>query len=95
MKPWHPNENSHCGKSPSSCGLVRQEGTTAVWFSLQLGPSTFGAFDAFVDEAGRQAHLNGPIAQALGQTRPSFWRRSRRSNASTYSAPSCLAEAGL
>jgi quinol monooxygenase YgiN len=46
--------------------LARQEGTTPVWFALQLGPSTFGIFDAFTDEAGRQAHLNGPIAQALG-----------------------------
>ncbi|HEX4824689.1 MAG TPA: antibiotic biosynthesis monooxygenase [Candidatus Polarisedimenticolaceae bacterium] len=45
--------------------LARQEGTTAVWFALRLGPSTFGVFDAFADEAGRQAHLNGPIAQAL------------------------------
>ena len=25
-----------------------------------------GVFDAFFDEAGRLAHLNGPIAQALG-----------------------------
>jgi quinol monooxygenase YgiN len=55
-------------------GLARQEGTTPVWFALQLGPSTFGVFDAFADEA-RQAHLNGPIAQRLARTRPSFWRR--------------------
>lgn len=47
-------------------GLAQQEGTTPVWFALQLGPSTFGVFDAFADEAARQAHLNGPIAQALG-----------------------------
>ena len=47
-------------------GLAQQERTTPVWFALQLGPSTFGVFDAFVDEAGREAHLNGPIAQALG-----------------------------
>ena len=73
-------------------GLAQQEDTTPVWFALQLGPSTFGIFDAFADEAGRQAHLNGPIAQALGRTRPSFWRRRRRSNASTCSAPSCPAE---
>jgi quinol monooxygenase YgiN len=39
-------------------------------FALQLGPSTFGIFDAFADEAGRQAHLNGPIAQALGANAP-------------------------
>src|SRR5262245_45186169 len=43
--------------------LARREATTLVW--LRLGPSTFGVFDAFADEAGRQAHLNGPIAQAL------------------------------
>ena len=52
--------------------LARQEGTTPVWFALQLGPSTFGIFDAFADEAGRQAHLNGPIAQALGANAPSL-----------------------
>jgi quinol monooxygenase YgiN len=45
--------------------LANQEATTPVWFALQLGPSTFGVFDAFADESGRQAHLNGPIAQAL------------------------------
>jgi quinol monooxygenase YgiN len=50
--------------------LARQEGTTPVWFALQLGPSTFGVFDAFADEAGRQAHLSGPIAQALGANAP-------------------------
>ena len=47
-------------------GMAQQEATTPVWFALQLGPATFGVFDAFVDEAGREAHLNGPIAQALG-----------------------------
>jgi quinol monooxygenase YgiN len=45
--------------------LAMQEARTPVWFALQLGPSTFGVFDAFADEAGRQAHLSGPIAQAL------------------------------
>ena len=51
-------------------GLAQQEGTTPVWFALQLGPSTFGIFDTFADEAGRHAHLNGPIAQALGANAP-------------------------
>jgi quinol monooxygenase YgiN len=36
-----------------------------AWFGLQLGPSTFGIFDVFPDEAGRDAHLSGPVAQAL------------------------------
>ncbi len=45
--------------------LANQEATTPIWFALKLGPSTFAIFDAFRDEQGRQAHLNGPIAQAL------------------------------
>jgi quinol monooxygenase YgiN len=45
--------------------LAEQEPATPVWFALRLGPSTFAVFDAFADEAGRQAHLNGKIAAAL------------------------------
>jgi quinol monooxygenase YgiN len=45
--------------------LANQETTTPIWFALRLGPATFGIFDAFTDESGRQAHLNGPIASAL------------------------------
>jgi quinol monooxygenase YgiN len=45
--------------------MAKQEGTTPVWFALRLSPSTFAIFDAFTDEAGRQAHLTGPIAKAL------------------------------
>jgi quinol monooxygenase YgiN len=51
-------------------GMALQEATTPVWFALQLSASTFGIFDAFIDEAGRQAHLDGPIAQALGANAP-------------------------
>ena len=50
--------------------LANQEARTKVWFALKLGPSTFGVFDAFADEDGRQAHLNGPIAQALMANAP-------------------------
>jgi quinol monooxygenase YgiN len=45
--------------------LAQQEPDTTVWFALKLGPSTFGIFDAFPSDAGRQAHLKGPIAAAL------------------------------
>ena len=45
--------------------MANQEAATPVWFALRLGPSTFGIFDAFADEAGRSAHLDGPIAAAL------------------------------
>jgi len=49
----------------SALALANQEERTTVWFALKLGPSTFGVFDAFADDTGRQAHLSGPIAQAL------------------------------
>src|SRR5258705_12495238 len=45
--------------------LANQEARTIVWFALKLGPTTFGVFDAFADDRGRQAHLEGPIAKAL------------------------------
>jgi len=45
--------------------VVQQEPATTAWFALRLGPSTFGIFDAFPDEAGRQAHLSGRVAAAL------------------------------
>jgi len=53
--------------------LANQEPTTPVWFALQLGPTTFGVFDAFRDESGRQNHLNGPIAQALMTQAPNLF----------------------
>jgi quinol monooxygenase YgiN len=45
--------------------IVEQEPATVAWFAIQMGPSTFGIFDAFPDETGRQAHLNGKVAAAL------------------------------
>jgi quinol monooxygenase YgiN len=52
--------------------LANQETTTPLWFALRIGPTTFAIFDAFNDEAGRQAHLNGPIAKALMANAPSL-----------------------
>ncbi|WJI14102.1 antibiotic biosynthesis monooxygenase [Pseudoxanthomonas winnipegensis] len=49
----------------SGLPLVQAEPATTAWFGLRLGPSTFGIFDAFPDEAGRQAHLAGKVAAAL------------------------------
>ncbi len=45
--------------------LAQNEPLTVRWYALQLGPSTFGIFDTFGSEDGRQAHLSGPIAKAL------------------------------
>ena len=47
--------------------LAQEERETEVWYALQFGPATFGIFDAFPDEAGREAHLGGRIAAALGE----------------------------
>jgi len=45
--------------------IVQEEPATTAWFALRMGPSTFGIFDAFPDDAGRQAHLSGRVAAAL------------------------------
>jgi len=45
--------------------LTNREAGTPIWFAIQLSPTTFGVFDAFNDEEGRQAHLQGELAKAL------------------------------
>jgi quinol monooxygenase YgiN len=45
--------------------IVQEEPATTAWFAIRLGPSAFGIFDAFPNEAGRQAHLAGRVAAAL------------------------------
>ena len=49
----------------SGLPIVQAEPATTAWFGIRLGPSTFGIFDAFPNEAGRQAHLTGQVAAAL------------------------------
>lgn len=45
--------------------MVQEEPATIAWFAFRLGPSTFGIFDVFPDNSGRQAHLAGRVAAAL------------------------------
>ena len=45
--------------------VVMEEPATITWYGIKLGPSTFGIFDTFPDDAGRQAHLTGRVAAAL------------------------------
>lgn len=45
--------------------MVNEEPDTTAWFGIRLGPSTFGIFDVFPDESGRETHLGGPVAEAL------------------------------
>ena len=56
--------------------LAEKEPATKAWFALRLGPSTFGIFDVFPDDAGRQVHLEGPIAAALMQKAPELLTQS-------------------
>ena len=49
----------------SAVPLVEAEPDTISWFALQIGPSTFGIFDTFAADAGRDAHLSGKVAEAL------------------------------
>ncbi len=45
--------------------LVNAEPDTTAWFAVKMGPSSYGIFDVFPSDAGRQAHLQGRVAEAL------------------------------
>jgi quinol monooxygenase YgiN len=51
----------------SALPLVLKEPDTTAWFGIRFGRSEYGIFDVFPDDAARQAHLSGPVAQALRQ----------------------------
>ena len=44
---------------------MNEEPHTTAWFAIRMGPSTYGIFDVFPSDAGRQAHLKGRVAEAL------------------------------
>ena len=46
--------------------LALDEKGTLKWYAFKLGPAKFGIFDTFANDAGRNAHLGGDIAKALG-----------------------------
>jgi quinol monooxygenase YgiN len=50
--------------------LAVAETGTMTWYAFKLSDTTYGIFDTFADEEGRQAHLNGEIPAALGQVAP-------------------------
>ena len=53
--------------------MAKKEPTTIHWYAFRLSHSTFGVFDTFNDEEGRQKHLNGPIGQALMAKAPELF----------------------
>ncbi len=53
--------------------IVEAEPETKAWFAVRFGPSEFGIFDVFPDDAGRQAHLSGKVAEALKERGPDLF----------------------
>ena len=45
--------------------MAKDEPQTVTWYGVKIAPGMYGVFDTFDDEAGRDAHLSGPIAKAL------------------------------
>ncbi|MFJ5223145.1 putative quinol monooxygenase [Streptomyces sp. NPDC088400] len=64
-KPEHADEVAAMLRGAQE--LAEQEQGTVAWFAFRQNATTFGVFDAFEDERGRQAHLAGRIAAALGE----------------------------
>ena len=60
----------------SGLALVEEEPETVAWFAIRMGRSTFGIFDAFPDDSGRQAHLSGKVAAALMEKAPELLAQS-------------------
>lgn len=56
--------------------LVNAEAGTVSWFAFRHpGSQTFGIFDTFQDESGRQAHLSGKVAEALFAKAPELFSK--------------------
>jgi quinol monooxygenase YgiN len=49
----------------SALPLAQKEKGTITWYAFGEDEGSFGIFDTFETEEGRQAHLDGPIAKAL------------------------------
>ena len=64
--------------------IVEAEPKTTSWFALRMGRGEYGIFDAFPDDAGREAHLQGGVVAAL-RAHPELVDGSPRSRRSTSS----------
>jgi quinol monooxygenase YgiN len=53
--------------------LVNQQPGITLWFALRLSDSRYGIFDVFLDDAGRDAHLHGKVAEALMARAPDLF----------------------
>jgi quinol monooxygenase YgiN len=57
----------------SGLPMVEEEPDTTSWYGIRLGDRSFGIFDTFADDSGRQAHLSGRVASALRQRGPELF----------------------
>jgi quinol monooxygenase YgiN len=53
--------------------MVDEEPGTTAWFAVKMGPRSFGIFDAFANERGRDAHLQGKLAKQLMAKAPQLF----------------------
>ena len=50
--------------------LAAAEEGTVTWYAFKVSDTTYGIFDTFENEDGRQAHLTGAIPAALANVGP-------------------------
>lgn len=62
----------------SALPLVQREAGTAAWFAVRFGRGEYGIFDVFPGDAEREAHLAGPVAQALLERSEELFSRAPR-----------------
>jgi quinol monooxygenase YgiN len=53
--------------------MALDEPLTVNWYGVKMGPGTYGVFDTFDGEEGRDAHVNGAIAKALMANAPDLF----------------------
>jgi quinol monooxygenase YgiN len=59
----------------SSLPMVHEEAGTVAWFAMRFGRGEYGMFEVFTDDSGREAHLAGAVAQALGRRASELFAR--------------------
>ena len=67
-KPEKPEELAALLEQARELAVVEQQ--TVSWYAFRADEVTYGIFDTFETDAGRQAHLAGEIAQALVKAAP-------------------------
>ena len=70
--------------------MITDEPETTAWFAIRMGPRSFGIFDAFANEHGRDAHLQGKLAARSGRRLRICSSGRRRSSGWKCSRTNCL-----